>query len=152
MKLPDALRALRHRNYRLFFAGQLISLSGTWMQSVAQAWLAYRLTGSAALLGIVGFAGQIPTLLFSPAGGLVADRFARRRQCVKRGHRRRIENHAPEVRRQSQQLTHPVQDALFKLGRRRGCSPQHSVDVQGSRDHLAENAGLRACIREVGKE
>jgi MFS family permease len=79
MKLPIALRALGHRNYRLFFAGQLISLSGTWMQSVAQAWLAYRLTGSAALLGIVGFAGQIPTLLFSPAGGLVADRFARRR-------------------------------------------------------------------------
>lgn len=79
MILPDALRSLRHRNYRLFFAGQLVSLTGTWMQSVAQAWLAYSLTHSAALLGIVGFAGQIPALLFSPAGGVVADRFARRR-------------------------------------------------------------------------
>jgi len=79
MNLPESLRALRHRNYRIFFVGQLISLTGTWMQSVAQAWLAYRLTHSAALLGIVGFAGQIPTLLFSPAGGVVADRFPRRR-------------------------------------------------------------------------
>ncbi len=78
MKFPEALRALRHRNYRLFFSGQLISLTGTWMQSVAQAWLAYQLTHSAALLGVVGFAGQIPALLFSPAGGVVADRFARR--------------------------------------------------------------------------
>ncbi len=79
MNLPEAMRALRHRNYRLFFTGQLISLVGTWMQSLAQAWLAYRLTNSAAMLGIVGFAGQVPTLLFSPAGGVVADRFARRR-------------------------------------------------------------------------
>ena len=78
MNVPESLRALRHRNYRLFFTGQLISLTGTWMQSVAQAWLAYRLTDSAAMLGIVGFAGQIPALLFSPAGGVVADRFARR--------------------------------------------------------------------------
>jgi len=79
LSLPEALRSLRHRNYRLFFAGQLVSLTGTWMQSVAQAWLAYSLTHSAAVLGIVGFAGQIPALLFSPAGGVVADRFARRR-------------------------------------------------------------------------
>jgi len=78
VRLPEALRALRHRNYRLFFVGQLVSLTGTWMQSVAQAWLAYQLTHSAALLGIVGFAGQIPALLFSPAGGVIADRFARR--------------------------------------------------------------------------
>ena len=82
VKLPEALRALRHRNYRIFFAGQLVSLTGTWMQSVAQAWLAYRLTHSAAMLGIVGFAGQIPALLFSPAGGVVADRFARRSVLV----------------------------------------------------------------------
>ncbi|MDQ1348411.1 MAG: hypothetical protein QG573_1785, partial [Acidobacteriota bacterium] len=82
MNLPESLRALRHRNYRIFFAGQLVSLTGTWMQSVAQAWLAYRLTNSAVLLGIVGFAGQIPTLLFSPAGGVVADRFPRRRVLI----------------------------------------------------------------------
>ncbi|MEO8277259.1 MAG: MFS transporter [Thermoanaerobaculia bacterium] len=75
----NVLSALGHRNYRLYFFGQLISLTGTWMQSVAQAWLAYELTHSAALLGIVGFAGQIPALVFSPAGGVVADRFARRR-------------------------------------------------------------------------
>jgi MFS family permease len=72
-------RALRHRDYRLFFFGQLVSLVGTWMQSVAQAWLAYRLTGSAALLGALAFAGQFATFLLSPVGGLVADRAAKRR-------------------------------------------------------------------------
>jgi MFS family permease len=80
--LPSALRAFRHRNYRLFFGGQLISLCGTWMQSVAQAWLVYRLTGSAALLGIVGFCGQIPVFLFASIGGTVADRFPRRRILI----------------------------------------------------------------------
>ena len=67
-------RALRHRNFQLFFGGQLISLIGTWMQNVAQSWLVYRLTGSAFLLGVVGFAGQIPVFLFAPLGGFVADR------------------------------------------------------------------------------
>jgi MFS family permease len=80
--LPSALRAFRHRNYRLFFGGQLISLCGTWMQSVAQAWLVYRLTGSATLLGIVGFCGQIPVFLFASIGGTVADRFPRRRILI----------------------------------------------------------------------
>lgn len=73
------LRAFRHRNYRLFFGGQLVSLSGTWMQSVAQAWLVYELTHSAALLGLIGFAGQIPVFVFSAIGGTVADRLDRRR-------------------------------------------------------------------------
>jgi MFS family permease len=73
-----ALRALRHRNFQLFFSGQLISLIGTWMQSVAQSWLVYRLTGSALLLGSVGFASQIPVFLFAPLGGMTADRFNRR--------------------------------------------------------------------------
>jgi MFS family permease len=71
-------RALRHRNFQLFFSGQLISLIGTWMQSVAQSWLVYRLTGSALLLGSVGFASQIPVFLFAPLGGIAADRFNRR--------------------------------------------------------------------------
>ncbi len=62
-RLPVTLRALRHRNFQLFFGGQLISLIGTWMQSVAQAWLVYRLTGSSLLLGIVAFASQIPIFL-----------------------------------------------------------------------------------------
>jgi MFS family permease len=72
------VRALRHRNFQLFFSGQLISLIGTWMQSVAQSWLVYRLTGSALLLGSVGFASQIPVFLFAPLGGITADRVNRR--------------------------------------------------------------------------
>ena len=70
-------RALRYRNYRLFFSGQMISLIGTWMQSVAQAWLVYRLTGSSLLLGLVGFAGQFPVFLLASIGGIVADRRSR---------------------------------------------------------------------------
>jgi MFS family permease len=81
-RLPWALRAFRHRDYRLFFGGQLISLVGTWMQSVAQSWLVYRLTGSAALLGLVGFSSQIPVLLLAPIGGTVADRYPRHRILV----------------------------------------------------------------------
>ena len=73
-----AVRALRHRNFQLFFSGQLISLIGTWMQSVAQSWLVYRLTGSALLLGSVGFASQVPVFLFAPLGGITADRINRR--------------------------------------------------------------------------
>jgi MFS family permease len=73
------LRALRHRNFQLFFGGQLISLIGTWMQTVAQAWLVYRLTGSALLLGSVGFASQFPVFLFAPIGGITADRVNRQR-------------------------------------------------------------------------
>ena len=59
-KLPNTFRALKHKNFRLFFSGQFVSLVGTWMQSVAQSWLVYRLTGSVVLLGLVGFASQIP--------------------------------------------------------------------------------------------
>ena len=76
------LRAFKHRNYRLFFGGQLISLIGTWMQSMAQLWLVYKLTGSAVSLGLVGFSGQIPVFLFSSIGGAVADRTNRHRILV----------------------------------------------------------------------
>jgi MFS family permease len=72
-------RALRHRNFRLFFAGQFFSLTGTWMQIVAQSWLVYRLTGSVVLLGLIGFASQAPVFFLSPLGGALADRFDRRR-------------------------------------------------------------------------
>jgi MFS family permease len=82
MPLPSALRALHSRNYRLFVVGQLISLVGTWMQSVAQSWLIYRLTGSAALLGLIGFAGQIPIFVLAPLGGLLADRLNRHRVLI----------------------------------------------------------------------
>jgi MFS family permease len=78
-RLSSTFRALRHRNFRLFFAGQFVSLTGTWMQSVAQSWLVYRLTGSVVLLGLVGFASQIPVFLLAPLGGAVADRFNRHR-------------------------------------------------------------------------
>ena len=81
-KLPVALRALKHRNFQLFFGGQLISLIGTWMQSIAQSWLVYRLTGSSLLLGSVGFASQFPVLLASPLGGMVADRYNRHRVVI----------------------------------------------------------------------
>ncbi|MGH8600528.1 MAG: MFS transporter, partial [Burkholderiales bacterium] len=81
-RLPAALRALRHRNFRLFFGGQLVSLTGTWMQSVAQAWLVYRLTGSAALLGLVGFLSQIPVFVLAPVGGMVADHYNRHRIII----------------------------------------------------------------------
>src|SRR6185369_10231928 len=76
------VRALRHRNFRLFFSGQLISLIGTWMQNVALSWLVYRLTGSSVLLGSVNFASQIPVFLLSPAGGVVADRYNRHRVVI----------------------------------------------------------------------
>lgn len=78
-KIRFALRALRHRNYRLFFAGQSLSLIGTWMTQVATSWLVYRLTGSAFLLGLVGFSGQIPALLLAPFGGVWVDRMNRHR-------------------------------------------------------------------------
>src|SRR5258708_6372663 len=80
--LPTTLRALNHRNFQLFFGGQLVSLIGTWMQSVAQSWLVYRLTGSSLLLGSVGFASQIPVFLASPLGGMVADRYNRQRVVI----------------------------------------------------------------------
>jgi len=80
--LSATLRALRHRNFQLFFSGQLISLIGTWMQSVAQSWLVYRLTGSSLLLGSVGFASQIPVFLVAPLGGIVADRQNRQRVVI----------------------------------------------------------------------
>jgi MFS family permease len=79
---PESLRALRHRNYQLFFAGQLISLIGTWMDQVAESWLVYRLTGSALLLGTVAFASQIPVFLLAPIGGALADRFDRRKILI----------------------------------------------------------------------
>jgi len=82
MPLPVALRAFRSRNYRLFVGGQLVSLIGTWMQSVAQSWLIYRLTGSAALLGLIGFAGQIPIFILAPFGGVIADRVNRHRVLI----------------------------------------------------------------------
>jgi len=81
-KWATTLRALRHRNFQLFFSGQLISLTGTWMQSVAQAWLVYSMTKSALLLGTVGFASQIPVFLVAPFGGITADRVNRQRLVI----------------------------------------------------------------------
>jgi MFS family permease len=72
-------RSLRHRNYRLFVSGQTVSLVGTWITRVATSWLVYRLTGSVLLLGVVGFCGQIPTLLIAPFAGVLVDRWSRHR-------------------------------------------------------------------------
>ena len=75
-------RALRHRNYRLFFTGQSVSLIGTWMTRIATSWLVYKLTKSPLLLGVVSFAGQIPTFIFAPIAGVWVDRLDRRRVLV----------------------------------------------------------------------
>src|SRR5271169_1134062 len=81
-RFRDMVRSLKHRNFQLFFSGQLISLIGTWMDNVAEAWLVYRLTGSSLLLGTVAFAGQIPVFFLAAIGGTVADRFDRRKIVI----------------------------------------------------------------------
>ena len=78
-RFQDMIRSLKYRNFQLFFSGQLISLTGTWMDNIAEAWLVYRLTGSSLLLGTVAFAGQVPVFFLAPLGGMVADRLNRRR-------------------------------------------------------------------------
>ena len=80
--MVSLFRALRHRNYRLFFTGQSVSLAGTWITRIATSWLVYRLTGSVLLLGLVGFAGQIPTLFLAPVAGVFVDRWDRHRVLV----------------------------------------------------------------------
>jgi len=77
--LAELFRSLRHPDFRLYYVGQLISITGTWMQNVAQAWLVYRLTDSSAMLGLVAFCGLVPILLLGLPAGLVADRVSRRR-------------------------------------------------------------------------
>jgi MFS family permease len=81
-RLQSTFSALKHYNYRLWFGGQVVSLVGTWMQGTAQGYLIYQLTGSSAYLGLVGFAGGVPTLLFTLFGGVVADRLSRRKLLV----------------------------------------------------------------------
>ena len=76
------VRALRYRNYRLFFVGQIVSLVGNWMTVTATSWLVYRLTGSAAVLGLVGFAGQLPSVLLTPVAGIAVDRWNQHRLLV----------------------------------------------------------------------
>ena len=76
--LANTFASLRHRNFRLFFAGQLVSLIGTWMQNTAQGWLVYQLTGSKLLLGVVAAVGSTPMMVFSIWGGSVADRHSKR--------------------------------------------------------------------------
>jgi MFS family permease len=81
-RFRDTIRSLKYRNFQLFFSGQLISLIGTWMQNVAQAWLVYRMTHSSLLLGVVSFAGQIPVFPLAPLAGMVADRLERRKVVI----------------------------------------------------------------------
>ncbi len=81
-RIKLVLRALRHRNFRLYFIGQGISLIGTWMQGTATGWMVYRLTDSAFILGVAGFAGQLPAFLFAPLAGVAADRWDRRKLLI----------------------------------------------------------------------
>ena len=81
-RLPQTFRSLQHRNFQLYFAGQIISVAGTWMQVVAQAWLVYQLSQSELMLGVVGFAAAIPALLVSPWAGVVVDRVNKRNMLV----------------------------------------------------------------------
>jgi MFS family permease len=82
LDLSVRFRALKHRNFQLFVIGQLISLIGTWMQNTAQQWLVYKLTGSAAILGVFGFASQLPMLGLAWMGGYVGDRYNRHRGVI----------------------------------------------------------------------
>src|SRR5215468_9243309 len=77
--LAFMLRAFKYRNYRLFFGGQIVSLIGTWITTTATSWLVYRLTGSALLLGVVGFASQFPAFVAGPFAGIFVDRWNRHR-------------------------------------------------------------------------
>src|SRR5258708_5646690 len=81
-ELSTRFRALKHRNFQLFIIGQLISLVGTWMQTTAQQWLVYKVTGSVAVLGVFGFASQVPMLLLAGMGGYVGDRYNRHRGVI----------------------------------------------------------------------
>jgi MFS family permease len=81
-RVPHTFRALRHRNFRLFIGGQIVSLIGTWMQNVAQSWLVYRLTHSELLLGTAWFCAQIAVFALGPLGGIAADRFSRQRVVI----------------------------------------------------------------------
>lgn len=77
--MKHTFRALAERDFRLYFFGQAVSLIGTWVQQVAMAWITYRVTGSAFMLGLITFSGQIPILLLAPVGGILADRLDRRK-------------------------------------------------------------------------
>ena len=77
-----AFRALKNKNFRIFFFGQMVSLLGTWIQNIALGWLVYRLTDSAVWLGIIGFSGQIPALFLTPFAGVYADRLNRKKVLV----------------------------------------------------------------------
>src|SRR5215510_10044893 len=81
-QIGHTFRALRHRNFRLFISGQVISLVGTWMQNAAESWLVFRLTHSELLLGTTWFCSQIAVFALGPLGGLVADRFPRRKVVI----------------------------------------------------------------------
>jgi MFS family permease len=82
-RLPGPLRALEHRNFRLYFFGQAVSILGSWIQQVAMAWLVYRLTGSAALLGVTAFAALIPQLLVGPLAGAWIDKHDKRKWLMR---------------------------------------------------------------------
>lgn len=128
-----AWRALRHRNFRLFFAGQSVSLIGTWMTRVATAWLVYNLTKSAVLLGTVSFAGQIPTFLLAPLAGVLVDRWNRRTVLVVT----QILSMVQSLALAALTLTHHINIAeVLALSAMQGCI--NAFDMPGRQSFLTE--------------
>jgi MFS family permease len=131
--ISHAWRALRHRNFRLFFGGQSISLIGTWMTRVATGWLVYRLTGSALLLGTVSFAGQIPTFLLAPFAGVWVDRLDRRKVLVWTQTLSMIQSLTLGVLTLSGFITVPL---LLALGAMQGCI--NAFDMPGRQSFMVK--------------
>jgi MFS family permease len=129
--ISHAWRALRHRNFRLFFGGQTISLIGTWMTRVATGWLVYRLTGSALLLGTVSFAGQIPTFLLAPFAGVWVDRLDKRQVLVWTQTLSMVQSLALAALTLSHHITIPV---LLALSVMQGCI--NAFDMPGRQSFM----------------
>ena len=133
-----AYRALRHRNFRLFFAGQSVSLIGTWMTRLATAWLVYSLTKSAVLLGTVSFAGQIPTFILAPLAGVLVDRWDRRTVLVVT----QVLSMVQSLALAALTLTHRITIAeIFALSAMQGCI--NAFDMPGRQSFMVQMVASR---------
>ena len=157
--ISHAWRALRHRNFRLFFAGQTISLIGTWMTRIATAWLVYRLTKSALLLGTVSFMGQIPTFLLAPFAGVWIDRLDRRQVLVWTQALSMVQSLALAALTLTHTITIPILLALsvmqglvnaFDMPGRQSFMVQMVEDRKDLRNALAINSSMVNMARLVG--
>jgi MFS family permease len=144
-RLPFVLRALRHRNYRLFFFGQGLSLLGVWMQNLAMSWLIYRLTGDEFKLGLIGFAGQIPNLVFAPLSGVFADRWDRRKLLVITQVCSLIQASVLSVLVMGGYISRP-EDAWYLIGLTALLGMINSVDIPVRQSFIVEMVGSREDI------